>query len=112
MIAAALYVAAQAVRSLIAGSQPGHSTVGLVVLAGSVAVLPALGLVKLRLARRLGSRALRGDGVLSAAGAALAAVALAGTGLGKWLGWWWADSAAALLIAVFLAQEGWHVQMS
>jgi divalent metal cation (Fe/Co/Zn/Cd) transporter len=70
MIAAALYVTAQASRSLMAGAQPGRSTVGLVVLAGSVLVLPVLGVIKLRLARRLGSRALRGDGVLSAAGAA------------------------------------------
>jgi divalent metal cation (Fe/Co/Zn/Cd) transporter len=79
MLAAAVYVWAQAARSLIAQERPGHSWAGLVVLAGSVVVLPVLGSVKLRPAKRLRSRALRGDGILSAAGAALAAVALAGT---------------------------------
>jgi divalent metal cation (Fe/Co/Zn/Cd) transporter len=108
MLAAAGYVVAQAARSLIVQAQPGHSGVGLAVLAGSVLVLPWLGYIKLRLAQRLHSRALRGDGVLSAAGAALAAVALAGTAAGQSLGWWWADPAAASLIAVFLAEEGWR----
>lgn len=108
MLAAAVYVAAQAARSLIVQSRPGHSGAGLVVLAGSVLVLPGLGYLKLRLARRLRSRALRGDGVLSAAGAGLAAVALAGNAVSESLGWWWADPAAASLIALFLAEEGWR----
>jgi len=108
MLAAAVYVLAQAARSLIVQAQPGHSGVGLMLLAGSVLVLPVLGYIKLRLAKRLRSRALRGDGILSAAGAALAAVALAGTAVSESLGWWWADPAAASLIALFLAQEGWH----
>jgi divalent metal cation (Fe/Co/Zn/Cd) transporter len=77
-----------------------------VVLAGSVLVLPVLGYLKLRLAKQLRSRALRGDGVLSAAGAALAAVALAGTAMNESMGWWQADPATAALIALFLAREG------
>jgi divalent metal cation (Fe/Co/Zn/Cd) transporter len=108
MLAAAVYVVAQAARSLIVQAQPGHSGVGRAVLAGSVLVLPGLGYIKLRLAQQLRSRALRGDGVLSAAGAALAAVALAGTAVTESLGWWWADPAAASLIALFLAEEGWR----
>ena len=54
----------------------------------------------------LGSTALRGDGVLSAAGAALALVALAGAGAQSWWGWWWSNPVAALLIASFLIREG------
>jgi divalent metal cation (Fe/Co/Zn/Cd) transporter len=108
MIAAALYVAAQAARSLIAGEHPGQSAIGIVLLAGSLVVLPVLGSIKLRLAGRLRSRALRGDGILSTAGAALAAVALAGLAVNRTLGWWWADPAAASLIAAFLFREGWR----
>jgi divalent metal cation (Fe/Co/Zn/Cd) transporter len=108
MLAAAVYVVAQAARSLIVQARPGHSGLGLAVLAGSVLVLPGLGYLKLRLARRLHSRALRGDGMLSAAGAGLAAVALAGNAVSEALGWWWADPAAASLIALFLAEEGWR----
>ena len=113
MLAAAVYVVAQAARSLILGAlilgaHPGQSVLGLVLLAGSLAVLPLLGYIKLRLAGRLESRALRGDGVLSAAGAALAAVALAGVAAERLLGWWQADPVAASLIALFLLREGWR----
>jgi divalent metal cation (Fe/Co/Zn/Cd) transporter len=66
---AAAYVVAQAAQSLITGVRPRQSAAGLLLLAGSVVVLPVLGCIKLRLAGRLRSRALRGDGVLSAAGA-------------------------------------------
>ena len=108
MLAAAAYVVAQAAQSLITGARPGQSAAGLVLLAGSVVVLPVLGCIKLRLAGRLRSRAPRGDGVLSAAGAALAAVALAGVAVERSLGWWQADPAAASLIALFLLGEGWR----
>jgi len=108
MLAAAVYVVAQAAQSLIVGARPGQSAAGLLLLAGSVVVLPVLGCIKLRLAGRLRSRALRGDGVLSAAGAALAAVALAGVAVERSLGWWQADPAAASLIALFLLGEGWR----
>ena len=108
MLVAAVYVVAQAARSLITGAHPGHSVAGLVLLTGSLIVLPVLGYIKLRLAGQLQSRALRGDGVLSAAGAALAAVALTGLAVERSLGWWWADPAAASLIALFLLGEGWR----
>jgi divalent metal cation (Fe/Co/Zn/Cd) transporter len=108
MMAAALYVAAQAARSLITGEHPGQSTTGIVLLAASLAVLPVLGDIKLRLAAPLHSRALRGDAILSTAGAALAAVALTGLAVNRTLGWWQAGPAAALLIAVFLFGEGWR----
>jgi divalent metal cation (Fe/Co/Zn/Cd) transporter len=49
---------------------------------------------------------LRADGVLSAAGAILAAATLAGLALSEGLDWWWADSTAALAIAAVLLREG------
>lgn len=60
MCAAALYVLAQAARSLIVQARPGHSGAGLVVLAASILVLPVLGYLKLRLAKQLCSQALHG----------------------------------------------------
>ncbi len=106
MLAAAGYVGVQAIRTLAAGTAARSEPVVLILLAASVFVLPGLGVVKLRLARVLGSAALRGDGVLSAAGAALALVALAGAGVQSWWGWWWSNPVAALLIASFLTREG------
>jgi divalent metal cation (Fe/Co/Zn/Cd) transporter len=32
--------------------------------------------------------------------------ALLGVGLNAWLGWWWADPAAALVIAALAIKEG------
>jgi divalent metal cation (Fe/Co/Zn/Cd) transporter len=104
--AAAAYVGVQAVRTLVAGTAARSAPVALILLAASVLVLPGLGVVKLRLSRVLHSAALRGDGVLSAAGAALALIALAGAGAQAWWGWWWSNPVAALLIALFLIREG------
>jgi divalent metal cation (Fe/Co/Zn/Cd) transporter len=106
MLGAAVYVLVQAVRALLAGSESSTAAVALVLLGISVFVLPTLGLLKLRLAGILGSTALRGDGVLSAAGAALALIALVGAGAEAWWGWWWSNPTAALAIAAFLIREG------
>ena len=108
MLTAAAYVIAQAGWSLITGAHARQNALEIVLLAGSVIVLPVLSRIKLRLARQLHSPALRGDGVLSSAGAVLAAAALAGQAADRTLGWWQADPAAAALIALFLLREGWH----
>jgi divalent metal cation (Fe/Co/Zn/Cd) transporter len=101
----ALYLVVRASIALADHYGPSASPLGITLSGASIAVLPVLGLNKLRLARSLGSRALRADGVLSAAGAALAAAALAGLALSTGLDLWWADSAAALLIALALVRE-------
>jgi divalent metal cation (Fe/Co/Zn/Cd) transporter len=108
MLASATYVLVQAGRSLIAQAHPEQSGMGIVLLTGSLLLLPPVGIVKLRLGKRLRSRALEGDGVLSIVGATLAATALVGLAANAGLGWWWTDSAAAFLIALFLLREGWR----
>jgi divalent metal cation (Fe/Co/Zn/Cd) transporter len=108
LILIALYVAVSAVAALAGHSVPDSSTVGLALTGASVLVLSVLARAKLRLAGRLESSALRGDGVLSLAGAALAAVTLASLALDAAFGWWWCDSVAALLIAAFMLREGWR----
>lgn len=106
MIVVGLYVAVQAVRALVDGSHADESALGFVVAFVSVLVLPWLGRRKLRVAAALPSPALRGDAVLTLAGAALAAVTLVALVLTSALGWWWADPVAALVIAIGLAAEG------
>lgn len=108
MLLAATYVSVQAIRTLVDGSAPKSTAVGLILLAASALVLPVLGSIKLRLARELHSEALRGDGVLSSAGGALALVAMAGLLLGRTSGWSWADPVGALLIASVLVREAWR----
>ena len=41
--------------------------------------------------------------------ASTSAAALVGVGLNAWLGWWWADPVAALVIAALAAKEGLEV---
>jgi divalent metal cation (Fe/Co/Zn/Cd) transporter len=100
------YLAVRAIMALADGSGPESSALGVVLTAASILVLPVLAAAKLRLAKPLRSQALRADGVISAAGAILAAATLLGLVLNSALELWWADSIAALLIAVVLAREG------
>jgi divalent metal cation (Fe/Co/Zn/Cd) transporter len=109
MFVVAMYVGFEAVRALVDGSHPESSAFGFGIAAISLLVLPVLGVMKLRVAGRLGSPALRGDAVLTLAAAALAAITLVALLTNSLLDWWWADPAAALLIAVALATEATRV---
>jgi divalent metal cation (Fe/Co/Zn/Cd) transporter len=72
-----------------------------VALAGvSALVLAALAWRKGRVGRAIPSRALVADGWLSATGALLAIVTVAGTGLAAAYGWWWVDAGAAALVGL------------
>jgi divalent metal cation (Fe/Co/Zn/Cd) transporter len=99
-------IAAGAIHALVTHRAPEVSGFALGQAVASVIVLPVLALWKRRLATRLGSRALRGDSILTAAGAVLAFLAFLGLALERTLGWWWADPVAALLITGFLIWEG------
>jgi divalent metal cation (Fe/Co/Zn/Cd) transporter len=98
----------EAVAALAARSHPGTSAAALVVAGISLAVLAPLAYAKRRLGWRMRSAALRGDGALSAVGAATSLLALAGLALYHALGWWWADRAAALVVAAIAAVEAWR----
>ena len=111
MVVVAIYIGIEAVRSLIEGSHPESSAFGFAIAAISLLVLPVLGLKKLRVAAGLGSPALRGDGVLTLAAAALAAITLVALIANSAFDWWWADSMTALIIAVALATEAIRVAL-
>ena len=111
MVAVALYVGVQAVRALVNGSHPEASSFGVVLAVLSLVVLPWLGKQKLRVASGLTSPALRGDGVLTLAAAALAAITLTALLLNSTLDWWWADPLAALMIAAGLATEAVRISV-
>jgi divalent metal cation (Fe/Co/Zn/Cd) transporter len=102
----ALYLTVQATRSLAASSRSQATAFGLIESAASVAVLPLLARGKYTLARRLGSRALRADSLLTWSGVALSSAALVALMLRRVVGWWWADPVAALAIAGFLVDQG------
>jgi divalent metal cation (Fe/Co/Zn/Cd) transporter len=109
MMIVALYVGLEAVRALVNTSHADESPLGIGLTIVSLLVLPALGAMKLRVASGLSSRALRGDGVLTLAAGALAAITLVALFAAAALGWWWADPAAALIIAVALGIEATRI---
>jgi divalent metal cation (Fe/Co/Zn/Cd) transporter len=106
LLIVAAWVGGEAIHALVDARSPTRSYPAVVLACVSLVMLPVLSTVKFRLARRLGSGALRADGVLSAAGAALAAAVLLGLLLNDTLGWGWADPAAAVCIAAAMIAEG------
>jgi len=104
--ALAAYVTFESVRDLRAGERPEESLVGMLLAAVSLLVMPVLGVAKRRLARALNSRALAADGMETMVCAYLSFTLLLGLGLNAWLGWWWADAAAALAMVPFMVREG------
>jgi divalent metal cation (Fe/Co/Zn/Cd) transporter len=106
MTGVGLYLIARAISALGEHHGPDSSAFGVALTAAATLVLPLLARAKIQLAGALNSPGLRGDGVLSLAGAVLAAATLASSLLDTSLDWWWADSVAALLIACMLLLEG------
>jgi divalent metal cation (Fe/Co/Zn/Cd) transporter len=105
-IALAAYLAIESVTDLVSQHRPEQSTAGIAVTAAALVVMPLLALAKGRTGQMLGNRALVADAAESAFCAFTCAAALAGIGLNGWLGWWWADPAAALVIAGLAVREG------
>jgi divalent metal cation (Fe/Co/Zn/Cd) transporter len=104
--ALAVYLAAQSIRDLAAGARPGLSVPGLAVAAAALIVMPALAMAKRRTGQALGNRTLVADSAETALCALTSAAALLGVALSTGPGWWWADPAGALAIAVLAAREG------
>lgn len=102
----AAYVSVDAVLSLTGIREPEHSTVGIVLAAVSLAVMPLLSWIERRTGRELGSASAIADSKQTLICTYLSAALLAGLVLNSVLGWAWADAVAALVIAVFAVREG------
>jgi divalent metal cation (Fe/Co/Zn/Cd) transporter len=105
-LALAAYVAVESARSLLLREEPERSPVGVALLALSAVVMPLLARAKRRVARGMGSRALRADAEQTSLCAYLSVIALVGVGLNAVLGWWWADPVAALGMLPIIVREG------
>ncbi|HEX3822852.1 MAG TPA: cation transporter [Mycobacteriales bacterium] len=99
-------LAATGIQHLAAGDRPMASALALVLAAANLVVLPLLARWKYRVAGEVGSRALRTDAHITMVGTSTSALTLAGLGLDRAFGWWWADAGAALVIAVIAADQG------
>lgn len=105
--ALAFIIAAQSAATL-AGllPEPDESLVGIVLVSASAVVMFALYVSKSRIAKQLGSPALRAEAVESLICDVQDMTLLVGLGLNALVGWWWADPIAALALIPFLVHEG------
>jgi divalent metal cation (Fe/Co/Zn/Cd) transporter len=102
----AAYVAVEAVRTLVAGDRPEVSWVGIALAAVTAVTMPLLANAKRRVGQSLGSAATVQEGRQNMLCAYLSVALLVGLLANALAGWWWADPAAALVIAAIAANEG------
>jgi divalent metal cation (Fe/Co/Zn/Cd) transporter len=106
LIVAAVALTIGAGRALVIGAELHAGTAQAVMLVVSLLVLPPLAWAKGRVARRLASRALANDALLTAAAAVLALVALVVGAIATSAGFAWADPVGTIVIAAVLGREG------
>jgi divalent metal cation (Fe/Co/Zn/Cd) transporter len=104
--ALAAYVTFEATRDLITGSEPETSATGIAIAVLSLIVMPLLAVAKHRTGHAMGSRVVIADAAETKLCTYLSAVLLVGLVANATVGWWWADSLAALVIAYLAFQEG------
>lgn len=102
----AAYVAVDAVRSLLGVGEARHSTIGIVLAAMSLVIMPVLSYAQRRAGRELGSLSAVADSKQTLLCTYLSAVLLVGLLLNSVLGWSWADPIAGLVIAAVALKEG------
>ncbi|MFA8384171.1 MAG: cation diffusion facilitator family transporter [Pelagibaca sp.] len=105
VVAAILY---EAVSAFISQEAPGFNWWGIAILFVSLAVNPLLAWGKYRYGKRLDSPALKYDAKDTLICEYQTIVVLVGIGLTQWMGWWWADPIAALLIVPYVAWEAFE----
>ena len=105
VVAAILY---EAVSAFISQKAPGFNWWGIAILFVSLVVNPLLAWGKYRYGKRLDSPALKYDAKDTLICEYQTVVVLAGIGLTQWMGWWWADPVAALLIVPYVAWEAFE----
>jgi divalent metal cation (Fe/Co/Zn/Cd) transporter len=100
------YIAAEAIRALVAGERAETTIVGMVLTAGTAVFEPALGVAKRRIGARLDSSATAGEGTQNLLCAYLAIAVFAGLAANTLWGAWWLDGIVALGIAGWAVVEG------
>ncbi len=102
----AAYISVESIRDLAGGHHPATSWVGIGLAAFTAPMMPLLATAKRRVGRRLGSAATVSEAGQNQLCAYLSVALLVGLLLNMLAGWWWADPAAALVIAAVALNEG------
>jgi divalent metal cation (Fe/Co/Zn/Cd) transporter len=102
----AAWVAYDALSSIVGREVPEASPLGIGVAVLSLIIMPILARAKRRVAARIESAALAADSRQTDLCAWLSAILLGGLLSNAVLGWWWADSAAALVMVPIIIRDG------
>jgi divalent metal cation (Fe/Co/Zn/Cd) transporter len=107
----AAYVGVESIRDLVSVHHASASWIGVGLAAVTAPTMPLLARAKRRLGQQLNSSATVKEGAQNMLCAYLSVALLVGLLLNAVAGWWWADPAAALVIAAVALREGretWH----
>ncbi|GCE07097.1 hypothetical protein KDAU_44260 [Dictyobacter aurantiacus] len=111
LFALAVYIVIDSGWTFLKQIHPESSWWGLGLALAAAIIMPLLWQGKLRVARRIGSAALKADAACSVTCAYMSLALLVGLLLNRLLGWWWADPLAGLALVYFIVREGreaWH----
>jgi len=107
------YVIIIAALALLRRTHPSENVLGLSVCVASLVTMPALALSKRATSVRLNesrfthvARLVEADASETALCGLLSVSTLVGVILAKWVGWWWADPVASLIVVYFATREG------
>lgn len=103
-----IYILAQSGHTLLTQTHPGTSVLGVIWLAATLIAMLLLAWGKQRTGTQLNNPVLITEGHVTLIDAYLAAAVLLGLILNRWLGWWWADPVAGLVIVYYGCRESWH----
>ena len=106
LFALALYIVGDSALSLLTKNHAESSVWGIGLAIAAAIIMPLLWQGKLRVARQIGSAALKADAICSVTCAYMSFALLVGLLLNALFGWWWADPLAALALVYFIVQEG------
>lgn len=104
--ALAAYVSIDAMLTLAGLGEVEQSPLGIGIATVSLLVMPALAWFEFRTGRELGSRSVMADAKQLLLCTYLSGTVLIGLLLNSMLGWMWADSVAALIVAALAVREG------
>lgn len=102
----ACYIVADSAWTLFTHAHPESSWWGLGLALAAAIIMPLLWQGKLKVAKHIGSAALKADAACSVTCAYMSLTLLVGLLLNSLFGWWWADPLAALALVYFIAREG------
>jgi divalent metal cation (Fe/Co/Zn/Cd) transporter len=102
----AAYLGIESVRTFVGSHHPETSWVGIGLAVFTAPTMPLLARAKRRVGRKLSSSATVSEAEQNLVCAYLSVALLVGLGLNALFEWWWADPAAASVIAAVAAREG------